>query len=272
MTNQFDITVPGYNLAKEVGHGAMCRAFLAEREEDKETVVLKVFFLGVSEDTSEFRRFMMEYDMISGISHPNIVKIHERAFASDFAYIAMEYLPAGTLKKRIKPNMDVKVVLQYVYQIARGLSVIHANNIIHRDLKPGNIIFRDKNNLVITDFGISKDLSVTSGTSLTGLHGMVGTPYYMSPEQILGVQEIDTRSDIYSLGVILFQMLTNKKPFLGKSIRDIIKGHLYDPVPKLPSDLSKYQVLIDKMLAKKSDERFQNTQEIVKMIKKVISR
>jgi len=255
------LLIPGYTIEKEIAKGGMSTVLLAKRLEDDLDVVLKVLFTQGQEDPSALKRFMQEYNLISAMDHPHVIRIYERAFATDFAYIALEYLPTGDLSKRIRRGIAAETALSYLKQIALGLGAIHELNIIHRDLKPGNILFHGEDTLKITDFGAAKILS-DEMEDITINNMVVGTPYYMSPEQGTGMK-VDRRSDIYSLGVLFYQMLTGKKLFTANNISNLIHAHLKEPVPKLPDNMSKYQPLIEGMLAKDPDERFQTTDELI---------
>ena len=255
------IIIPGYSILKEIAKGGMSTVLLAKRQEDDLNVVLKVLFTKGLEDSSGLKRFIQEYDLISAMNHPHIIRIYERAFASEFAYIALEYLPQGDLSKRISEGVSAETAMSYLRQIALGLGAIHKLNIIHRDLKPGNILFHDDGTLTITDFGAAKIIS-DKMKDITMNNMVVGTPYYMSPEQCTGMR-VDRRSDIYSLGVLFYQMLTGKKIFTADSISKLVQAHINDPIPELPANLSKYQPLIEGMLAKDPDERFQIVDELI---------
>lgn len=259
--NDPHIIIPGYSIRKEIAKGGMSTVLLAKRLEDDLDVVLKVLFTKGLEDSSGLKRFIQEYDLISAMNHPHIIRIYERAFASEFAYIALEYLPQGDLSKRISEGISTETAMSYLRQIALGLGAIHKLNIIHRDLKPGNILFHNDGTLTITDFGAAKIIS-DKMKDITMNNMVVGTPYYMSPEQCTG-KKIDRRSDIYSLGVLFYQMLTAKKLFTANSITKLIQSHINDPIPELPANLSKYQPLIEGMLAKHPDERFQTVDELI---------
>ena len=259
--NEPHIIIPGYSILKEIAKGGMSTVLLAKRLEDNLDVVLKVLFTKGLEDSSGLKRFIQEYDLISAMNHPHIIRIYERAFASEFAYIALEYLPQGDLSKRILDGISTETAMSYLRQIALGLGAIHKLNIIHRDLKPGNILFHDDGRLIITDFGAAKIIS-DKMKEITMNNMVVGTPYYMSPEQCSGMK-LDRRSDIYSLGVLFYLMLTGKKLFTANSISMLIQAHINDPIPELPAELSKYQPLIEGMLAKDPDERFQIADELI---------
>jgi serine/threonine-protein kinase PpkA len=226
-------------------------------------VVLKVLNLENNDDSSLLRRFMREYKLIAQIQHPNIVQIYERAFASTFAYIAMEYFSHGDLAERLKRGLDSRTAINYLHQITEGLGAAHAKGIVHRDMKPANILFRSEDSLAITDFGIAKTVeSDQLKRQLTVDGALMGTLYYISPEQIMG-KEADQRSDIYSLGVIMYKMLTGNHPYVGSSPTEVFEGHLSAPIPLLPEKFSSLQPLLDGLLAKDPDERFQSTDDLL---------
>lgn len=252
--------IPGYEIVNSIAHGGMAEVLLAKNEEDK-AVVLKILHMQEGEQFQEgLKRFIKEYNLISNIDHPHIIKIYERAFAADFAYIAMEYFPAGDLNKRIKQGITDDKALDYLHQMTMGLQAAHDLNIVHRDLKPGNVLFREDDTLTITDFGVAKTIS--GEPDITVDNTVIGTPYYLSPEQGAGMKT-DHRSDLYSLGVIFYQMLTGERPYTATTIAQLLKAHLNEPIPQLTGNLKKYQPLLDGLLAKDPDERFQNTKDLL---------
>ncbi|MEJ2095149.1 MAG: serine/threonine-protein kinase [Gammaproteobacteria bacterium] len=252
--------IPGYEIVSFIAQGGMAEVLLAKNEEDK-AVVLKILHMQEGEQFQEgLKRFIKEYNLISNIDHPHIIKIYERAFAADFAYIAMEYFPAGDLNKRIKEGINDDKALDYLHQMTMGLQAAHDLNIVHRDLKPGNILFREDDTLTITDFGVAKTIS--GEPDITVDNTVIGTPYYLSPEQGAGMKT-DHRSDLYSLGVIFYQMLTGERPYTATTIAQLLKAHLNEPIPQLTGNLKKYQPLLDGLLAKDPDERFQNTKDLL---------
>lgn len=255
------LEVPGYKLMGLIGQGGMSSVVLAERMEDNLQVVLKVMFTRGMEDPTALKRFMQEYNLLSNVNHPHVVRIYERAFAADFAYIAMEYFPAGDLAARIREGIRPAEALEYLRQMASGLGAVHDLNIVHRDIKPGNILFKEDGSLTITDFGVAKHIT-DEYEDITVNNMVVGTPYYISPEQGSGMK-VDQRSDLYSLGVIFYQMLTGKRPYTGKSVSELLRAHIANPLPRLPDYLIKYQPLIDGLLAKEPDDRFQNVRELL---------
>jgi eukaryotic-like serine/threonine-protein kinase len=258
---KFGLVVPGYELLKEIGRGGMSVVLLAKPVEEDREVVLKIMFTEGHEDPLALKRFMQEYTLISCLDHPHIVAIDERAFASDFAYIAMENFPGGDLAKKLQTGIDLETAIEYIRQMCMGLVAVHDINIVHRDIKPGNILFRSDGTLAITDFGAAKNLT-GDVEDITINNHIVGTPYYMSPEQAASMP-IDHRSDLYSLGIMIYQMLTNERPYTAKSIAQLISMHLNAPIPKLPGDLAKYQPLIDGLLAKDPDDRFQSANDVI---------
>lgn len=254
------IRVPGYESLRQIARGGMASIYLAARSEDRLPVILKILPLAENTNPYLLKRFMREYNLLSMLNHPHVANIYERGFASDFAYIAMEYFPAGDLKYRLKSAISPHQATYYLRQIAQGLGAIHAMDIVHRDMKPANILFRNDEILAISDFGVAKHL--TTSEILTQDNAFIGTLYYISPEQITD-RRVDRRSDLYSLGVILFEMLTGTKPFQGKAVSDLFRAHLSAPIPRLPSSLTNYQPVLDGLLAKDPDDRFQTTEDLL---------
>ena len=259
-TNQVTIRVPGYEVLRQVGKGGMATIYLAKRDEDGLELVLKIVHLHDWENTEPLKRFMQEYQLLSKLKHPNVVQIYERAFASDFAYIAMEWFPDGDLKARIKKTIEPDKIAPYLRQMAKGLSAVHDIGIVHRDIKPANVLFKQGDKLAISDFGIAKDVSENQGLTVRG--SLIGSLYYASPEQISG-EAVDSRSDIYSLGTILFQMLTGSPPFRAKTPVELINAHQSAPIPRLSPEHAQWQPVLDGLMAKDPDDRFQSVDELL---------
>jgi ActR/RegA family two-component response regulator len=256
------VHIRGQRCVRELAAGTLGSVYLAESESLGAMVVLKVLrqVPDIGEGQGAFDRFLQEYEVISGIEHPNVVRIHELGVADDHAYIAMEYFPAGDLRKQMGVRMSPARVLFYVGQIAAALTVIHREGVLHRDLKPGNIMLRGDGSLALIDFGMAKELAVKA--EITGRGTIFGTPYYMSPEQGHG-KTVDERSDLYSLGIILYELLTGKKPFLADTPLGVIYLHGNADIPRLPGELHRFQALLDGLLAKQPEQRFQSAEQVL---------
>ncbi len=252
--------IEGYKMASQIGEGAMSRVFLAERESDHLTVVLKVIELDLVNHHAHVRRFVEEAELISELSSPHVVRIFEQGFTDEFGFIAMEFFPRGDLKHRIEYGVSPADAVHCLANIAYGLEAIHHVGIVHRDLKPANVMFRHDDTLALADFGISRRLATESEMTKSG--SVLGTPHYMSPEQGQG-KPVDVRNDIYSLGIIFYEMLTGEKPFHGDTPALVVYEHINAPIPKLPASLKRYQGLLETLLAKDPEKRFESASALV---------
>ena len=256
------ITILGHRFVRELAVGGTSMVYLAESERAGEMVVLKVL-RDESEEGDEhiqLTRFLQEYELISRIRHPNVARIVDLGVADDHAYIAMEYFPKGDLRAHIARGMQPREALERMAQMASALEVVHAVGVLHRDLKPGNVMVRADGSLALIDFGLAKHFAV--GADITATGEIFGTPYYMSPEQGHG-QELDERSDLYSLGVIFYEMLTRKKPFLAATPMAVIYMHANAPRPVLEGELQPYQPILDRLLAKSASDRFASAADLL---------
>lgn len=253
----------GYKFVRLIGEGAMSKVYLAERIADGLTLVLKVLDLTKFPQHATLVRFTREAELIANINSPFVVKIFEHGLTEDYGFIAMEFFSRGDLKQRMELNITREMALSYMTHISYGLDAIHKAGVIHRDLKPANIMFRGDDSLALADFGISKKMDDTR--ELTTIGQVLGTPHYMSPEQGEGKQ-VDERSDLYSAGVLLYELLANKKPFVAKTPAALIYQHVHGDIPKLPQNLLHYQHIINKALAKDPDDRYQSAMEFIKVL------
>jgi hypothetical protein len=260
-----DVRIRGHRCIRKLGGGGMSSVYLAESERAGSMVVLKVFSQvpDVSDRLIGFDRFLQEYEIVAGLRHRNIVHIYDLGVADDHAYIAMEYFPTGDLRNRMKSGMVPIVALDYLRQIASALDAIHSVGVLHRDLKPANIMLRVDGSVCLIDFGLAK--SSGQGLELTAAREIFGTPYYMSPEQG-HAETIDARSDLYSLGVIFYEMLLGSKPYKGASAMEVIHKHRRAELPTIPHQFLAYRSLIHKLLAKAPGDRIQSARELLDAI------
>jgi len=258
------IMIRGHRCLRQVGSGGMCTIYLAESERAGSVVVLKVFSQvpDVSERMASFDRFLREYEIVAGLDHENIVRIYDLGVADDHAYIAMEHFPAGDLRERMKTPMSAATALEYLKQMASALHAIHSVGILHRDMKPANVMLRSDGTLCLIDFGLAK---ADFDDELTGTREIFGTPYYMSPEQG-HAEQIDARSDIYSLGVIFYEMLIGRKPFNGATAMEVIYKHKRAELPEIPPQFASYEYLLRRMLAKSPSDRFQTAAALLQAV------
>ncbi len=257
------VTIRGQRYVADLASGGNSMVYLAESEKAGELVVLKV--LGNDDDGhvdphQEFERFLQEYELLLRIRHPNVVRIHEMGIADDHAYIAMEYFPAGDLRLRMRDPITPQQAVDYVAQIARSLAAVHEVGVLHRDLKPGNIMLRNDGSIVLIDFGLAKHVMRSSDITAAGT--IFGTPYYISPEQGHG-DPVDARSDLYSLGIIFYELLMQKRPYSASTPMGVIYLHRNAPVPELSDALKNYEPLLHKLLAKDATDRFQSAEELL---------
>lgn len=256
--------IPGYRVIEKLGQGGMADVYLGVQKNLARKVAIKVLIPSLFRDTQFSKRFVKEAQTAAHLAHPNIITIHDIGKAGDSYYIVMEYLEES-LSARIKRDgpLPPPEALEIVKMIAGALDYAHKKGFIHRDIKPDNIMFRADGTVVLVDFGIAR--AMDSSTHLTRTGMSIGTPHYMSPEQCKG-EKIDGRSDIYSLGVELYELLTGDVPYKAESTAGIIIKHIQEPVPRLPKNLSGYQALIDKMMAKDREMRAQSGAELIDYI------
>lgn len=251
--------IPGYRTLRMIGEGGMAQVYLAERERDGLQLVLKVLDAGLRHDRSFLQRFEREYRLLVSLENEYVARIYDQGLSGEHPYIAMEYLSGGTLAARMQEGMTSLAALRLTSQIARALDAIHSRGIVHRDLKPQNIMFRESGRPVIVDFGLAKDLD--SHSHLTRQGEIMATPRYMSPEQCLG-KAADARSDLYSLGAIFYEMLTGQKLFGLESPAELVYRHVHGEVPRVSARLAGYQTIVDRLLAKRPEDRFQSAREL----------
>ena len=253
------IQVPGYLIKREIGAGGMATVYLAVQTSLEREVALKVMNPAMVSDTTFSRRFMQEARTLASLAHPNIVAVYDVGITDEkLHYFSMQHLPHGDFLQRIREGVSEAEVLRVVSGVARALGYAHQRGFVHRDVAPGNVLFDMNASPVLTDFGIARAVSKTSRITNAGVS--VGTSHYMSPEQARG-GDVDGRSDLYSLGAVIFEALTGQAPYEGDDGFAIAYAHVFEPVPRLPAHLAHWQALIDKAMAKDPDQRFQNADE-----------
>ncbi len=253
-----------FRIVERIGAGGMAAVFKAYQPTLDRYVAIKVLPAHYAQDPVFVKRFVQEARSVAKLAHPNIVQVHDFGEENNITYIVMEYVDGGTLKDRLKRALPVPEAVDFIIQAAEGLDCAHRNGIIHRDVKPANMLVRKDGHLLLSDFGIAKILERT--TNLTRVGTGIGTPQYMSPEQGMG-QAVDRRSDIYSLGIVLFHCLTGRVPFTADSPLTITVKHLHDPLPvdklvaeNVPNPI--VQVVL-KMTAKQPHERYQSADVLI---------
>jgi serine/threonine protein kinase/tetratricopeptide (TPR) repeat protein len=255
-----DIDIPGYKLLRTLGKGGMATVYLAQQEIFEREVAIKVMSKTLAEDPSFGQRFFREAKIVSQLMHPNIVTVHDAGVHKGSYYLSMEYIDGHDLKY-LRKKLTLAQKISVVKDIARALDYAGSKGFVHRDIKPENIMFRTgDNSAVLTDFGIARAVKTDLAVTQTGT--AIGTPHYMSPEQAKG-KSVDHRSDLYSLGVVFYQLLTGRVPYDGESAVAIGIKHITEPLPKLPGSLSQLQPLLNGLLAKSPDDRYQRGGEFL---------
>lgn len=255
--------ISGFKILKKLGRGGMAQVYLAIQESMDREVAIKIMLPQLLTDPTFGDRFLREARIAAKLSHPHIVSVIDVGVADDLYYMAMEYLPGGDLSSRIRKGMSEQEAIHTLKQIASALDYAHRTGFVHRDIKPDNILFSRSGSAQLTDFGIAR--AADGGTQLTATGSIIGTPHYMSPEQAQG-KSLDGRADLYSLGVMFYQMLTGKVPFDGESAMSIGIKHIRDPVPKLDNQLARYQTFLDKLMAKEPEDRWQSAGNVLRTL------
>jgi len=255
--------VAGYRTESVLGEGGMATVYLAVQESLSRHVALKVMNQLLTVDADFCRRFLNEGRLVAKLSHPHIVTVYDIGVSSNIHYLSMTYLPGGTLKDRLAEGLSHVQAVHILKCLADALGYAHRHGIVHRDIKPGNVLFTDSDIPILTDFGIAK--TVGNETRLTSTGMMLGSVGYMSPEQAAG-QEVDHRSDLYSLGVLFWQMLTGTLPYSAPDPFALALKHANDPIPQLPVELRRFHPVIEGLLAKKPDERVSSTADLMRLL------
>lgn len=250
-----------YEIVEELGKGEMATVYLARDPFIKREVAIKLLSYELTQDPLTLSFFYQEAEAIAALEHPTIVPIYDFGLHGVQPYIVMRYMPNGSLKSRLKRRgLNRQELCDLMGRLAEGLDEAHGLGIVHRDVKPSNILFNQANDAFLTDFGLAKFTGRKTG--MTGML-LVGTPEYMSPEQAQRLQ-VDGRSDVYALGVILYLILTGKHPFRSSSPARTASAHINTPVPSVRSIIAElpdmWDEIIGRAMAKAPNDRYESTQ------------
>ncbi|HZN87171.1 MAG TPA: protein kinase [Burkholderiales bacterium] len=257
-----------FEIVAEIGRGAMGIVYKAQDPMLERTVAIKTINMGMDRDGAEMyeKRFYQEARAAGGLNHPNIVTVYDIGKTETACYMAMEYIEGAELRTLLLPGKPLPVAraLSIAAQVAEGLAYAHERGVVHRDIKPANIMVPESGAVKITDFGIAR-MRTSNVQTQTGM--MMGSPKYMSPEQVIG-KRADHRCDIFSLGVILYEMLTGASPFTGESVNAVMY-QIVNFVPPAPSAINPaapaaLDGIVGRMLAKALEERYQSAAEIAR--------
>jgi len=251
------VTIPGYKIVEVLGKGGMAIVYLAIQESIGRNVALKILAPDHTDETFT-DRFLREARIVSQLTHPNIITIFDAGVEQGYHYMCMEYIPGKNLTQA-RDELTRKQKIGIIKQIALALDYAGKKGYVHRDIKPENVMLHEDGRAILTDFGIARGQDVTRGLTQTGK--AIGTPYFMSPEQTKGLQ-VDHRSDIYSLGVVLYQAVAGHVPFDGPSIVAIGIKHISEPIPSLPTGMEIFQPIINKCMSKEPEHRYQSASEL----------
>ncbi len=255
------LQIPDYSIEREIGRGGMASVYLAVQRKFGRLVAIKVMQAGVGQGGDFAQRFVREARIVAQLNHPGIVQVYDAGVTDGRYYLVMEYLRGGDLNRRLERGLHMQALVAVVKDLARALDYAHAKGYVHLDIKPENILFREDGSAVLSDFGIARIMARQDSERIK----VLGTPQYMSPEQATG-RPVDARSDFYSLGIVFYQMLTGDVPFKADTERTVGVKHLQDPVPRLPAHLGQFQPVIDRLLAKQPENRFQSGAELIKAL------
>jgi len=256
-----DAFIRGYRFIRRLASGPTSDLFVGESERAGRLVALKVARDRQDEESQPvdmFQRFLQEYELAQRINSTAVVRLHDLGVSDEHAWLVMEYFELGDLRRRMRASLAPREALRLAAAIARSLAAVHGAGVLHRDLKPGNIMLRHDGSVALIDFGLSKDLALA--LDLTDSGTIFGTPHYMSPEQG-HAEALDARSDLYSLGVILFEMLTGQKPYRAENPMAIVYKHRKEPIPQLPAQFEAVQPLLERLLAKTPADRIATAEE-----------
>lgn len=256
------MNISGYRIVRTLGRGGMATVYLAEQKSVQREVALKVMSTTLLGDAQFGERFLREARIAARLRHPNVVQVYDVGICGEYHYISMEYLSGGSVMDHAGTPRPLGFSLAVASQIAGALDYAGVHGIVHRDIKPDNILLREDGTAVLTDFGIAR---AADAARMTRTGAVIGTPHYMSPEQARG-QPLDGRADIYSLGIVLYELLVGHAPYQAEDSLAIGIMHITAPLPQLPPRFAALQPMLDRMLAKDPAQRYQTGGEVMSAI------
>ena len=265
MSDLIGKTVGQFQIVEQIGAGGMATIFKAYQPSIDRYVAVKILPREFAKDPTFVKRFQQEGKAIAALEHPHILPVHDFGTEGDLNYMVMRYVNGGTLADIMGMEIPLDKTTNYVGSIAKALDYAHKSGVVHRDIKPSNILIDEHGEALLTDFGIAKIMEGTQSTQLTATGSVLGTPAYMSPEQAQN-EKIDGRSDIYSLGVVLYELLTGRQPFIGETPFAVVIKHISEPLPPPrqvnPNIPEPFEMVVLKSMAKEPDQRFQTAGEM----------
>ena len=255
------LAIEHFRLVATLASSNLAQVFSAESVADRKRVIVKVA-LSTPVHSAEARLFCERYRFFAGLNGRNVVRYVDAGVADSWPYVVLEYLSGGDLRRRMAAGITPREAVQVLFDLAGALSVVHSGNFAHMDVKPENIFFRG-DEMVLIDFNISTRFGNVARNRITG--DVLGSPFYMSPEQGQGLT-VDGRSDLYSAGVIFFEMLTGSQPYVGESAIQVIFKHIHDEIPLLPKRVRALQPVLDVLMAKNREERIASATELAHLL------
>ena len=254
----------GYRVIQKIGSGGMTEVYLAERCADRQLIALKVIDAHRENASTQIRRLAQEYALVSTITYPHVVQVYEHGLTDHHAYIAMEYFECGDLRQLLGAGLSQRRALDLIKAVAHAIDAVHKKGVVHCDIKPENIMVRVDGSIALADFGIARRLLSAEAEGEAQLqHGdTIGTPYYLSPEQSSS-NVITPQSDLYSLGVMMFEMLAGQRPFAAESLDMLRAQHLHTQTPALPPAHANLQAIVNKLMHKRLALRYASAQELL---------
>jgi hypothetical protein len=266
-----DAFIRGYRCIRRLSAGATTDLYVGESESAGTLVALKVARDRQDEQLQPFDafgRFLQEYEIAQRVASPAVVRLYDLGVSDEHAWLVMEYFALGDLRRRMRAPLSPREALRFAVAIARALAPVHAAGVLHRDLKPGNVMLREDGSVALIDFGLSKDAALALDITDTGV--IFGTPHYMSPEQG-HAEAVDERSDLYSLGILVFEMLTGSKPYRADNPMAIVYKHRKEPLPLLPPQLAAVQPVLERLLAKAPADRFASAEQAADALQETLA-